>query len=124
MQQLPRTSSLFQQTFNASQMDLLPQLAYFRQKFGHGDLSESAKELIIASWRSKTSRAYDSHFKKWSGWCTEWGLDPISGLISDVVDFLTDLHGQEYQTSSHNAYRSAISSVHDRMDDVDKASIH
>ena len=110
-QQLPRMSSLFQQTFNASQMNLLPQLAVWLisdKKFGHGDLSESAKELILASWRSKTSRAYDSHFKKWSGWCTEWGFYPVSGPITDVVSFLADLHGREYQTSYFNAYRSTI----------------
>ena len=94
-------------------------MAYLRQKFGRNNLSESAKELLLASWRSKTSQAYDSHFRKWLGWCTERGCDPISGPISDVANFLADLHSQGYQTSSLNAYRSAISSVHDRVDDVD-----
>ena len=94
-------------------------MAYLRQKFGGGNLSEAAKELLLTSWRSKTSKAYDSHFKKWLGWCTEWGLDPVSGPISDVANFLADLHAQGYQTSSLNAYRSAISSVHDRVDDMD-----
>ena len=94
-------------------------MAYLRQKFGRSNLSESAKELLLASWRSKTSQAYDSHFRKWLGWCTERGCDPISGPISDVANFLANLHSQGYQTSSLNAYRSAISSVHDRVDDVD-----
>ena len=40
-------------------------LACLRQKFGRGGFSEAAKELLLASWRSKTSRAYDSHFRKW-----------------------------------------------------------
>ena len=40
---------------------------------GSRGLSEAAKELLLASWRSKTSRAYDSHFRKWLGWCTERG---------------------------------------------------
>ena len=94
-------------------------VAYLRQKFGGGGLSEAAKELILASWRSKTSKAYDSHFKKWLGWCTERGLDPVSGPISNVANFLADLHAQGYQTNSLNAYRSAISSVHDKVDDMD-----
>ena len=94
-------------------------VAYLRQKFGCRNLSESAKELLLTSWRSKTSQAYDSHFKKWLGWCTERGCDPVSGPVSDVVNFLADLHSQGYQTSSLNAYRSAISSVHDRVDDMD-----
>ena len=94
-------------------------LACLRQKFGSGNLSETAKELLLKSWRTKTSRAYDSHFKKWLGWCTERNVDPISGPISDVANFLADLHAKGYQTSSLNAYRSAISSVHDKMDDMD-----
>ena len=94
-------------------------LVCLRKKFGRGGLSEVAKELLLASWRSKTSRAYDSYFRKWLGWCTERGLDPVSGPISDVANFLADLHTQGYQTNSLNAYRSAISTMHDRVDDMD-----
>ena len=94
-------------------------LACLRQKFRSGNLSETAKELLFKSWRSKTSRAYDSHFKKWLGWCAERDRDPVSGPISDVANFLAELHAQGYQTSSLNSYRSAISSVHDKVDDMD-----
>jgi len=41
------------------------------------------------------------------------------GPISDVANFLAHLHSQGCQTNSLNAYRSAISSVHDRVDSVD-----
>ena len=91
-------------------------LACLREKFRCRGLSEAAKELLLASWRSKTFRAYDSHIRKWLGWCTERGRDPVSGPISDVV---ANLHTQGYQTNSLSAYRSAISTVHDRVDDVD-----
>ena len=94
-------------------------VVYLKQKFGGANLSNKAKELLLASWRSKTLRSYDSHFKKWLGWCTEWSCDPISGPASDVANFLAELHSQGYQTNSLNAYRSAISSVHDKVDDVD-----
>jgi len=94
-------------------------LACLRQKVSGGNLSEAAKDLFLTSWRGKTSRAYDSHFRKWLDWCDERSLDPISGPISDVANFLADLHSQGYQTNSLDAYRSAISSVHDRVDGVD-----
>ena len=94
-------------------------VAYLWETFGSTNLSNKAKELPLASWRSKTSRSYDSHFKKWLGWCTEWGCDPISGPSSDIANFLADLCSQGYQTNSLNAYRSAISSVHDKVDDVE-----
>ena len=71
-------------------------LACLRQKFGSENLSEAAKELLFKSWRTKTSRAYDSHFRKWLGWCAEQNVDPISGPTSDVVNFLADLHAKGY----------------------------
>ena len=94
-------------------------VAYLREKFECANLSSEAKELLLSSWKSIISRSYDSHFKKWLGWCTERGCDPISGPISDVANFLADLRSQGYQTSSLNTYRSAISSVQDKVDNVD-----
>ena len=35
------------------------------------------------------------------------------------MNFLADLHSQGYQNNSLNAYQSAISSVHDKVDDMD-----
>jgi len=46
------------------------------------------------------------------------GCDPISGPVSDLANFLADLHSS-YQTSSLNAYRSAIFIVQDKVDDLD-----
>ena len=68
--QLPSTTSTFTEPMAGAQHgpDELStptsRVAYLRQKFGCGNLSESAKELLLTSWRSKTSRAYDSHFQK------------------------------------------------------------
>jgi len=53
------------------------------------------------------------------GWCAEQGSDPVSGPVSEVVNFLTDLFEEGYQSHSLNAFRSAISSVHDRVDSVE-----
>jgi len=71
-------------------------LACLWQKSGSGNLSEAAKELLLKSLRGKTSRAYDSHFKNWLGWCAKQDLNPVSGPISDVANFLADLHTQNY----------------------------
>ena len=48
-------------------------------------------------------------------WCRQRGVDPILGLISDVVNFLAHLF-EGYQYCSLNSYRSAISSVHTKVD--------
>ena len=94
-------------------------MAYLREKFAGQNLSNTARDLLLASWRTKSSKTYDSHFKKWLCWCTSRGSDPISGPVSEVANFLADLHREGYQSSSLNVFRSAISSVHDKVDDVE-----
>ena len=74
---------------------------------------------MLASWREKSSKAYDSQFQRWISWCNSRGADLISCPVGEVVNFLADLFSQGYQYRSLNAYRSAISSVHDKIDGCD-----
>ena len=46
----------------------------------------------------------------------EWGSDPFSGPVSEVVNFLANLYSEGYKYNSLNSYRSAISSVHERVE--------
>ena len=50
------------------------------------------------------AKSYDSLFNKWVCWCNEQNADPVSGPISDVVNFLADLFKQGYEYKSLNAY--------------------
>ena len=120
--QLPHNRDTFQESSNRIQVEFLPQLAMWPisgKSLEVLTFQTKLKKLLLASWKSKTSQSYDSHFKKWLGWCTEQSCDPISGPASDIANFLADLHSQGYQTNSLNACRSAISSVHDKVDDVE-----
>ena len=91
-------------------------LGYLRSRFQDQKLSGEASKLLLASWRQKTSKSYDSLFNKWLGWCSERDSNPISGDISEVVNFLAHLFEKGYQYRSLNSYRSAISSVHEKVD--------
>ena len=91
---------------------------HLRESLNSQGLSGQATELILNSWRSKSSKSYDSLFGRWNRWCSERGSDPFSELISEVANFLASLYQEGYQYNSVNAYRSAISSVHDRADGV------
>ena len=55
---------------------------------------------------------------KWANWCGERNRNPFSGPISDVANFLAELFEQGYQYSSLNAYRSSISSIHEKTDSL------
>ena len=91
-------------------------MAYLRERYRGQQLSEEATELMLSSWRTKTNKSYDSLFTKWHCWCSEWGSDPFCSPIAQVANFLAYLYKEGYQYSSVNAYWSAISSVHEKID--------
>ena len=91
-------------------------VAYLRQHYADKRISGEATDLLLSSWRQKSAQSYDSLCKKWISWCTERSLDPVSGPIEDVVNFLAHLHSQGYQYRSLNSYRSAIASMHAPVD--------
>ena len=91
-------------------------VGYLRQRHRNCQISEGATKLLLASWRQKSSRTYDSLFGKWVSWCGERDCDPISCPIEEVINFLAHLFEQGYQYRSISAYHSAISSVHEKVD--------
>ena len=97
---------------------------YLRERYRSQALSGPATELLLSSSRvtCKTAKSYDALFQKWVGWCSEQHSDPFSGPVSQVVNFLAHLYQQGYQYRSLNAYRSAISSVHEKIDGIAASS--
>ena len=90
---------------------------YLRRKYTSQNVSEEASELLLASWRQKSTKTYDSLFKKWMGWCRERNNDPFSSDIATIVNFLASLYKAGYQYRSiniDNNYRSAIPAVQEK----------
>ena len=93
-------------------------MEHLRERLSCQGLSDQATDLVLKSWRTKTNRSYDSLFGRWNRWCGERGSNPFSGPVSEVANFLASLYQEGYQYNSVNAYRSAISSVHEKVDGV------
>ena len=91
-------------------------MAHLRDSFTSQGLSGEASELLLASWRDKTNKSYNSLCTKWFTWCQPRNRNPFDGPVADVVNFLAELHEQGYQYRSLNSYRSAISSIHNQVD--------
>ena len=104
---------------NAGRAPPTSRVEYLRRQYQERKLSKKATELMLASWREKSSKTYESQFQKWISWCSTRSVDPISCPVGEVGNFLADLFDQGYQYRSLNAYRSAISSVHDKIDGYD-----
>ena len=88
---IPHKWDLIQSTGNAGYDAPTSRVEYLRGRYKEQQLSEKAIEFMFASWREKSSKAYDSQFLRWVSWCNSWGADSISCPISEVVNFLTDL---------------------------------
>jgi len=88
------------------------------ERFSSDCLSEEATKLLLQSWRSKSAQSYNSQFRKCTVWCPERNRSPISGLASNVANFLMKLFVEGYQASSLNSFRSTISSAHDQIDGI------
>ena len=91
-------------------------VGYIRQQCESSHLSQSATDVVLSSWRDKSTKSYNSSFGKWPRWCGERNRNPFLDPISDVANFLAELYEQGYQYSSLNSYRSAISSTHEKVD--------
>ena len=103
---------------NARGSTVISRLAIIRNQSQSGGLSEGASHLLESSWRSQTKSTYESLFKRWNDWCQERGRDPIRDPVADILNFLAELFEQGFQYRSLNAYRSAISSVHEKIDGI------
>ena len=91
-------------------------LAAFRRRLENRGLSVEARDLIFQSWREGTRKRYGSELRRFMGWCDSRKIDPFSCPVSEVVNFLTELHLKGLGSSTVKNYRSAISAIHDSVD--------
>ena len=88
-------------------------MACLTDSFASRSVSAQASELLLSLWQSKTNSSYNLLFSKWASWCEQRNSDPTAGPVQDVANFLAELHAKGYQYRSLNAYRSAISLIHE-----------
>ena len=84
-------------------------VAALRDRLAREGISAQAADLLMASWRPGTERAYRSAWQQWTSWCSQREISPLCPSLGEVLDFLTELfhRGRQYRTLS--GYRSALS---------------
>ena len=57
-----------------------------------------ASNLITNDRKISYMKHYESAWKKWCGWCSEWEVSPTRSNINYILDFLAELFemGLEY----------------------------
>ena len=93
------------------QATLPPSLSLIRQTLiGHG-LSTKANDIIMASWRTGTTKQYDVYLKRWEQFCQSKGIDRLDASVENDIDFLATLFTSGLGYTAINTVRSALSSV-------------
>ena len=84
----------------------------FRRQQETSRVSLATSKLIAHSWRHGTRTAYNSAWRKWSGWCGERKASPFQAPVALVADYLAELFQEGKQFSTINGARSAIAALH------------
>eukprot|EP00117_Sycon_ciliatum_P008008 scpid18224/ scgid10901/ len=89
----------------------LGRVAHLRHSYSMSGFSAAVSDLLVASWRTNTSRHYDSAWALWSRWCAQRSIDPLRPALTRVLEFLSDQFqdGRAFRTIS--GYRSALSTM-------------
>ena len=81
------------------------------EKLNRFDLSDPAKNIILASWRSGTTKQYKSYLDRWKSYCTDHKIDMFNPGLENSTEFLTQLFNSGIGYSAINTARRALSST-------------
>ena len=113
--QSPRGNSKCRPTEHTSTTES-GRMAHFRESLADRGISQEVESLLSASWRKGTHKNYDSAWRKWEQWCISHHVSPIS------ASFLGSSVSCWAWLSLLNVYRSAISSIHPKIDGYEVGS--
>lgn len=96
---------------STTQATLPPGLSLIGQTLIGHNLSTKAKDIIMASWRTGTTKQYDVYLKRWEQFCQSKGINRLDASVENGIDFLATLFTSGLGYSAINTARSALSSV-------------
>ena len=79
-------------------------------------ISSRTSEIISAGWSKGTNTAYQSGWVKWSGWCDQRSLKPLSCDGQHFLELLELFDSGQHR--SINVIRSAVSMTHETIEGV------
>ena len=65
-----------------------PSLSLIMESLGKYNLSSSAKDVLMASWREGTSKQYHTYLERWRQYCDVKDIDLFQPRVHDGVEFL------------------------------------
>ena len=92
-------------------------VSYLWERFRSQNLSKEASKLLTHHSNKRLPNHMTPLFGKWVHWCHEGSSNPLSEDEMEMVNFLLNCSNQDtINYHSLNAYRSAMSSVYEKVD--------
>lgn len=86
-------------------------MSIIRTKIERYNISDTAKDVIMASWREGTKKQYCTYLDKWKRFCAERNINWLNATVEQGIDFLAQLFEQKLSYSAINTARSALSVI-------------
>ena len=93
-------------------------VAAVRRGFFDQGVSPEVVDVLLASWRGNTERAYSSAFRRWSDWCSQRSVPALAPSLAQLLQFLHDQFARGLQYRTITGYRSALSQTLPPVDGV------
>lgn len=74
-------------------------------------LSQAASDIILFTWRNGTKKQYRTYLSRSGNYCNWKGISPVSVIVAQAINFLTELVKSGVCYSGVNTARSAISTI-------------
>ena len=75
------------------------------------DFSGYVIGLLLSATRENINSAYQSAWNHWCNWCHAREVDPLSGVVREILEFLAFYFGSGASYNSVNIARSMLSST-------------
>ena len=98
------------QTAPASRRNGTDGLLHIRRSYETREISKSACNLLMASWRPGTQKQYQVYIQRWSNFCAQRKINHNQPTVEQALESFTRLYEQGLTYSAINTARSALSS--------------
>ena len=86
-------------------------LPLVRESLSRYNLSSSARDILMASWRPGTTKQYQTYLDRWRNYCHNHNVDVFNPDLKDSIEFLVSLYKEGLGYSAINTARSALSTI-------------
>ena len=93
-------------------------VASIRQSLLLQNIPERVSKILLASWKERTEKQYESAWKQFCRWCHKKSVNPFSCHLDSILLYLSYLYEKGLQYRTINSHRSAISMTHLPIDNV------